>query len=152
MKTSEMKNNTSGSNTLHIDGKEIAPFNNSFNINTDSEKEPAKILSNVLNAEPILNQRRRQQFRDSAPSYSDYAVKEGENKDELDIKKINENLSKFCLNARELKDKATNKGTGIYLVPFKIANRSYCWTLLSRLSLQHQLQHAKGNKVKDNKS
>jgi hypothetical protein len=153
MKPSEMKTN-SGINTalkIELTPQQVTNFHNSFNINADSEKEPAKILSAVLNNTVNLTPRKRQIFRSEAPIYNDYMKGgTGDDKEELSIHKINSNLSKLCTQGKELKDK-DGKGLGIFLIPFKIADRSYCWTLLSKQSLEHQLQIAKGEKIKDKK-
>lgn len=153
MKTSEIKNRSASSDGLYldIDTKEIEKFNNTFVINTDSEKEPAKILKNIFDKTVVLTQPDRKHFRNDALLYEDYQNGgSAENKNELNITKINNDITKLCLQAREIKTKE-KKSTGIFLVPFKVASRQYCWTLLSKDSLKNQIELLKGNKIKDNK-
>ena len=153
MKTSEIKNRLSTSNglVLDIDTKAIENFNSTFIINNDSEKEPAKIINKVFSKTVALSQPDRKHLRNDALMYDDFMVGgTGENKNELNISKINSEISKLCLGAREILTKDKKK-TGIFLVPFKVASRQYCWTLISKNSLQHQIELLKGNKIKDNK-
>lgn len=148
MKPSELKNKKAGSKHLNLDitPDKISVFNSTYSIATDSQGEPAKILNTVLNVVPQFNTKRRQNFRDSAPLYEDYEIKTGERKDELDINKINSDFSKLATTARELNNKE-GKPTGLFLVPFSTAPGSYCWVLLSKVSLTRQLQSAKGEKI-----
>lgn len=153
MKPSEIANKVSSSKALHLEltPDQIKNFHTSFNINEDSEKQPAKIISKILNNTVVMNTKGRQNFRDFAPIFNDYKIGGTEaNRDDLSIVKINTDMAKLCTQARELKTK-DGKPSTLFLVPFKVADGSYCWTILSKESLKHQLDRAKGNKMKDSK-